>query len=95
MSNLGDEVTAFAVVRTLILEPLSIALYASNLLAIVVRDRVGDGVGGGIDAVLADAVEEFLLFLEKEEWMLDLDIKKSHCAQCWILTMATDGLNRR
>lgn len=61
--SLGDEVAALAVVSPLILQPRSVSLDAADLLAIVVWNRVGDRVCGGIDAVLADTVEEFLLFL--------------------------------
>jgi hypothetical protein len=60
---LGDEVAAFTVVSPLILQPCSVSLDTADLLAIVVWDGVGDRVGRGIDAVLADAIEEFLLFL--------------------------------
>lgn len=39
-AKLDDEVAALAVVRALILEPLSVSLHTANLLAVV----VGDGV---------------------------------------------------
>lgn len=61
---LSDEVATLAVVSALVLEPLSVSFHAANLLAVVVWDGVGDRVCGGINTVLADAVEEFLFFLQ-------------------------------
>ena len=91
MSNLGDEVTAFAVVSALILKPLSITLYASNLLTIVVRNRVGDGVGGGINTVLADAVEEFFLFLNEKK----MNVRYQFPNGTLYTTSSTYNCNRR
>lgn len=95
MSCLGDEVPTLAVVGPLVLEPLSVSLYTANLLTVVVGDGIGDRVGGRVNAVLANAVEEFFLFLEIEKTVcirLDRDeLSRSICR----LTIATDGLNRR
>lgn len=60
---LSDEVATLAVVSALVLEPLAVSFHAANLFAVVVWNRIGDRVCGGINTVLADAVEEFLFFL--------------------------------
>ena len=43
--ELGNKITAFSVVGSLVLQPLAISLNTSNLLTIVVRNRVGDRIG--------------------------------------------------
>jgi hypothetical protein len=60
---LGDEVATLAVVSPLILQPLPITLHTTDLLAIVIRDGVGDRVGGWVDSETTDTIKEFLLFL--------------------------------
>lgn len=60
---LSDEVTALAVVGTLILQPLSVSLHTANLFAVVIGDGVSDRVGGRVNAEATDAIEELLLFL--------------------------------
>lgn len=62
-AKLGNEVTALAVVRSLILEPLSVSLHATNLLTVVIGDGVGNRVGGRVNTESLDTVKELLLFL--------------------------------
>lgn len=63
MPSLGNEVAALTVVSPLVLQPRAVSFNTTNLLTIVVWNGVGDGVGRRINTVLADAIEEFLLFL--------------------------------
>lgn len=69
--ELGDEVAALPVVRPLVLEPLSVSLHATDLLAVVVGDGIRNRVGRGVHAESSDAVEEFFLFLQCRRRMLD------------------------
>lgn len=62
-ARLGNEVTALAVVCSLIFEPLPVSLHAANFLAVVVRDGVRNRVGGRVNTEALDTVEELLLFL--------------------------------
>jgi hypothetical protein len=62
-AKLGNEVTALAVVCSLVLEPLSVSLHAANLLAVVIGDGVRNRVGGRVNTESLDTVEELLLFL--------------------------------
>lgn len=69
--QLSNEVAALPVVSPLVLEPLAVALDASNLLAVVIGDGVGDRVGRGIDTESANAIEELLLFLRYIDFFSD------------------------
>ena len=60
---LEDKVAPLAVIHTLILQPLAVSLHATDLLAVVIRDGVSDGVRRGINAEALDSVVELLLFL--------------------------------
>lgn len=51
------------VVSPLILQPLTVALHAPNLLAIVIWNRVRNRVSRWINTEALDTVEEFFLFL--------------------------------
>lgn len=62
-AELNNEVAALAVVCSLVLEPLSVSLHATNLLAIVVGNGVCNRIGGRVDTESLDAVKEFLFFL--------------------------------
>lgn len=62
-TKLNDEMTSLAVIRPLILQPLAITLHTTDLLTIVIRNGISNGVGRGVDTEASNAVEEFLLFL--------------------------------
>lgn len=65
-TKLNDEMTSLAVIRPLILQPLAITLHTADLLTIVIRNGVSNGVGRGVDTEASNAVEEFLLFLHTQ-----------------------------
>jgi hypothetical protein len=50
---------------TLVLQPPPVSSNATNLLAVVIRWRVGQRGRGRIDAVALDAVEEGGIFLDR------------------------------
>lgn len=60
----SNEVAALAVVGPLVLQPLSVSLYATNLLAVVIGNGVGNRVGRGVNTEPTNAVEELFLFLQ-------------------------------
>jgi hypothetical protein len=51
------------IIRPLVLQPVSVARYAADLLPVIVGDWVLEGVGGGVDAVGFDAGVELFFFL--------------------------------
>lgn len=61
--TLNNEMTSLAVIRPLILQPLAITLHTTDLLTIVIRNRVSNGVRRRVDTEASNTVEEFLLFL--------------------------------
>lgn len=63
--TLDNEMTSLAVIRPLILQPLAIALHTTDLLTIVIRNRVSNGIGRRVDTEASNPIEEFLLFLHK------------------------------
>lgn len=79
-------------VRSLILQPLTIALHASNLFSVVVRDRVAHTLRARVDTVLLDPGQEFLLTLYthpmsaciscapiKPYWSFEMDARTHLC----------------
>jgi hypothetical protein len=92
-AKLGNEVTALAVVCSLILEPLSVSLHAANLFAVVIGDRVRNRVGGRVNTESLNTVEELFLFLRQREQVVSqiqalIRVREK-------LTVATEGLYRR
>ena len=67
--KLSNEVAALSVVCALVLEPLSVPLHTANLLAVVIRDRVCDRVRRGVHAESSNPIEEFFLFLRKNDML--------------------------
>lgn len=60
---LSNKVASLPVVRPLILQPLSVSLDTTNLLAVVIGNRVRHGVGRRIHAESLYSIVEFLFFL--------------------------------
>lgn len=70
MTKSGDksnnEVAALAVVSPLVLQPLSVSLHTTNLLAVVIGNGVGNRVGRWVNTEATNAIEKLFLFLEVE-----------------------------
>lgn len=64
-SRLLSSYPALQVERPLILQPPSVVLHATNLLAVVVWNGVVHGARSWVDAVLLDAFVELVFFLQR------------------------------
>lgn len=63
-TTLSDEVASLPVKRPLIFKPLSVSLDTTNLLAVVVGNRVRHGVGRRVDTESLNPFIELSLFLQ-------------------------------
>ena len=62
----SQEILPFLVIRTLIFHPVAKIGHAANLLAVIIRYRVGVGLAGRVDSVLFDASVKIFIFLETQ-----------------------------
>jgi hypothetical protein len=71
----SDKASLLPVICSLVFQPLPVILHAADLLSVVVRDGIGEGIGGWINAESLYSVEELFLFLL---YMSVLGLMKCH-----------------
>jgi hypothetical protein len=84
-----DKTSLLSVISSLVLQPLPIILNAANLFAIVIRDRIGEGVGGWINTKLLYSVVEFLLSLCLESALTEF--RSNNEVRIWIKASRRGG----